>query len=84
MSAAHISARLLTALEQDSGARLRWRVMERLGICPISLRALLLTRRAAVRCACHLALSRAAVQPDAADANPAFDPARFEALRARR
>ena len=70
---------LLSSLDRDSMARLKWRVMQRLGICPVSLRALLLTKRRVVACACHLALD-AGAGPGTGAENADFDMARFRAL----
>ena len=79
---------LLRALSGDSMKRLKWRVMERLNICPASLRGRLLTKRRALEYACHLVLDageRAApVKPQAkTEENPGFDMARFRALTGR-
>ena len=75
---------LLRALEGDSLARLKWRVLALLRICPLSLRARLMTKRQVLRCACHLALDNGAQLSDSerrgADENPDFDMARFAAL----
>ena len=79
-------AEMLDALAQDSLRRLKWRVMERLHICPASLRALLLTRRRALEFACHLALDageRENGRSKAETVNPGFDMARFRALAQR-
>ena len=80
-------AALLDALERDSVKRLKWRVMERLHICPASLRGRLLTKRRALEYACHLALDageRAPVNTKARPLfNPGFDMARFRALAQR-
>ena len=80
-------AELLRALAGDSMKRLKWRVTERLGICPASLRARLLTNRRALEFAGHLVLDageRAAAKPKTkTDENPNFDPARFRALAGR-
>lgn len=75
---------LLRALEGDSLERLKWRVLALLGVCPLSLRARLMTKREVLRCACHLALDSGARSPDGerrgAGKNPNFDMARFAAL----
>ena len=64
---------LIAALADDPAARLKWRVMGMLGICPVSLRALLLTKRRAD--------AEKAKTPNAGAAdNPRFDMARFRAL----
>lgn len=82
----HPSAeKLLHALEQDSFARLKWRVLALLRICPLSLRARLMTKAQVLRCACHLALDASAYSPETerrgANENPNFDMARYAALR---
>lgn len=75
---------LLRALEKDSFARLKWRVLALLRVCPLSLRARLMTKREVLRCACHLALDAGARSParkrSGASENPNFDMARFAAL----
>ena len=75
---------LLRALEGDSLERLKWRVLALLGVCPLSLRARLMTKREVLRCACHLALDNGARPPEgerrSANQNPNFDMARFAAL----
>ena len=83
-------AELLDALGRDSVKRLKWRVMERLHICPASARGRFLTKRRALEYACHLALdageraSAAAVKSNAEPPfNPGFDMARFRALAGR-
>lgn len=75
---------LLRALEEDSFARLKWRVLALLRASPLSLRARLMTKREVLRCACHLALDTGARPADGdrrgANQNPNFDMARFAAL----
>ena len=76
---------LLRALEGDSLERLKWRVLALLGVCPLSLRARLTTKREVLRCACHLALDAGARSPEterhgAKNENPNFDMARYAAL----
>ena len=75
---------LLRALEGDSFARLKWRVLALLRVSPLSLRARLMTKSQVLRCACHLALDAGAAVPEGkqrgADNNPNFDMARFAAL----
>lgn len=46
---------LLESLENDHMARLRHVVLRRLGICPIGLRAAMISNRSIIRCACQLA-----------------------------
>ena len=75
------AAELIAAAEADSCARLKWQVLRRLGICPTSLRARLLTKRSVLRLACQLVLdggtaARGAVR----EKNPNFDMARFQCL----
>ena len=81
-------AELLSTLSGDSVKRLKWRVMERLHICPASLRGRLLTKRKALEYACHLALDAGertapAKTKAASNENPGFDMARFRALAGR-
>ena len=81
-------AELLDALSADSMKRLKWRVMERLNICPASLRGRLLTKRRALEYACHLVLDAGertvpASAETKAGENPRFDMARFRALAQR-
>ena len=75
---------LLRALEGDSLERLKWRVLALLGVCPLSLRARLMTKREVLRCACHLALDAGTRAPEeerrCGSENPNFDMARFAAL----
>ena len=75
---------LLRALEGDSFARLKWRVLALLRVSPLSLRARLMTKRQVLRCACHLALDAGARPAEgerrSANKNPDFDMARFAAL----
>ena len=75
---------LLRALEGDSLERLKWRVLALLGVCPLSLRARLMTKREVLRCACHLALDAGSHPTEgeqrSANQNPNFDMARFAAL----
>ena len=77
---------LLSALSGDCMKRLKWRVMERLNICPASLRGRLVTKRRTLEYACHLVLDageRAANRNVNAEENPNFDMARFRALAGR-
>lgn len=73
---------LLQRTARDLPGRLRWKVMQRLGICPASLRGRLLSRRRAMRMACQLILDAGDCggQAPSAGANPNFDMARFERL----
>ena len=72
------AAELLERTAADAAGRLRWRVMRRLGICPVSLRGRLLGRRRAMRLACQLVLD-AGNEPGTAErgSNPNFDMARY-------
>ena len=78
---------MLAAAAADSFGRLRWTVLRRLGVCPLSPRARLLTRRGVLRLACQMVLDgrgRAAEEAEGVPAegeNPHFDDARFRALR---
>jgi hypothetical protein len=69
---------LLAETASDSYGRLRWQVLRRLGICPASLRALLLPRRAVLRFAGQLVLDDGGAVPS--EVNPNYDPARFQRL----
>ena len=72
------AAELLERTSADAAGRLRWRVMRRLGICPVSLRGRLLGRRRALRLACQLVLD--AENGSAAaerGSNPNFDMERY-------
>lgn len=75
---------LLRALEKDSFARLKWRVLGLLRVSPLSLRARLMTKSQVLRCACHLALDAGAPPSEGerrdANENLNFDMARFAAL----
>ena len=73
---------LLEQVARDSAGRLRWKVMERLGICPASLRGRLLTRRRALRLACQMVLDQQEKDGvcTGAGTNPNFDMGRFERL----
>lgn len=73
---------LLCAAERDAAARLRWEVLRRLGVCPLSLRARLLSRRGALRVACQMVLDGRETAGSGAEygGNPCFDEARFRAL----
>lgn len=80
MSADH----LLNTLQRNYPARLRWLVLQRLGISPLSLSACLLSHRAALRLACHMALDNRESHPqDDSGGNPNFDPAVFARLARR-
>ena len=70
---------LLKSLESDHMARLRHVVLTRLNICPLSLRARLISDRRIIACACQLALDRAGPEAGGGD----FDMARFLELKER-
>ncbi|MBR1659916.1 MAG: hypothetical protein IJ705_06325 [Oscillospiraceae bacterium] len=75
------ASELLSRLDSDPLARLKWRVLRRLGIPPLSLTAALLGRRRVLELACHLALDAGAGQSTGrAGENPGFDMARFREL----
>ena len=82
------AAALLRALEEDSFARLKWRVLTLLHVSPLSARARLMTKSQVLRCACHLALDNGAQSLNReqrnANQNPNFDMARFAALGGKR
>ena len=73
---------LLERTARDLPGRLRWRVMQRLNICPASLRGYLFSRRRALHFACQLVLDArnngASLQTGT---NPNFDEERFWRLR---
>lgn len=72
---------LIAKAQADHFARLKWQVLHRLGICPASVRARLLTKRAVLAMACQLILDSGT--PSAAHVraeNPNFDMARFKDL----
>ncbi|MBE6914318.1 MAG: hypothetical protein E7472_05225 [Ruminococcaceae bacterium] len=73
---------LLREAQRDAAARLRWQVMRRLGVCPLSLRGRMLSRRGALRIACQMVLDGRAAAGNGAESggNPCFDEARFRAL----
>ena len=68
---------LLHTVERDAMARLKWCVLRRLGVCPVSLRAMFLSRRRVLRLAAHLVLDGNAKREEE---TPAFDMARFRSL----
>ena len=70
---------MLAAAAADSFGRLRWTVLRRLGVCPLSPRARLLTRRGVLRLACQMVLDGRGRAAEGE--NPHFDAARFRALR---
>jgi len=72
--------RMLTRCADDAAGRLRWVVLQRLGICPASLRGRLLGRRAAMRFACQLILDGGKDAGAQTGTNPNFDMRRYEAL----
>ena len=74
------AAELIAAAQEDHFARLKWQVLRALGICPASVRALLLTKRAVLCMACQLVLDGGAVPGGAQTENPDFDMARFKQL----
>lgn len=74
-----ISEQLIESLSGDSMARLRWRVMRALGIAPCSAAARSMTDSECLTYAAHMVLDMR--QDRAKTENPAFDMARFAALR---
>ena len=71
---------LIAAAQADHFARLKWQVLRTLGICPASVCARLLTKRAVLRLACQLVLDAGEVPGGAQTENPGFDMARFKQL----
>ena len=69
---------LLDIVRQDSYARLKWQVLRRLGLCPASLRARLLSRRSVLRLACQMILDDAPSERREWETNPYFDMAGFQ------
>ena len=75
------AAELLERTAKDPAQRLRWRVTQRLGVCPLSLRARLLSRRRAAQIACQMILdAREQSGTEHAAVNPGFDMDRFRRL----
>ena len=75
--------RLLEGLERDSFSRLRWVVCRRLGLSPVSLRAMTMTRKRLIYCAANLVLDmgkKAAGEDREAMGNPKFDESMFREL----
>ena len=73
---------LIAKAQADHFARLKWRVLCALGICPASVRARLLTKRAVLSMACQLILDsgEAPAAGSTRAENPNFDMARFQDL----
>ena len=74
------AAELIAKAEADSYARLKWQVLRRLGICPASLRARLLTKRRVLLLACQMVLDSRTSAGGTGEENPNFDMARFKNL----
>ena len=73
------AAAMIAAAGADSYARLKWRVLRYLGICPASLRARLLGRRRVLHMAGQIVLDAdAAGVGTVRDMNPNFDMTRFQ------
>ncbi|MGN1002557.1 MAG: hypothetical protein ACI4PC_07270 [Oscillospiraceae bacterium] len=73
---------LLAAVERDPVARLKWIVLQRLGVSPVSWQARFFSGRRAVACACQMILDQrgaSALPPETV--NGSFDPAKFEEMR---
>lgn len=71
--------KLLEALERDSYARLKWAVLMEEGLCPFSLPALFMGKRAVLRHACHMILDRG-ISP-AEDSGGSFSMERFMKMK---
>lgn len=69
---------LLARLERDSLARLRHLVLERAGICPLSLRARLISDRQIIAYACFMALEAGGAGPEESGS---FSRERFEQMK---
>ena len=74
------AAELIAAGKADSYGRLKWQVLRRLGICPASLRAHLLTKRRVLLLACHMILDSRTSAEATGEENPNFDMTRFRNL----
>lgn len=72
---------LIEKARADHFARLKWQVLQALGICPASVRARLLSKRAVLAMACQLILDSGNLPAGFMRAeNPNFDMARFKDL----
>ena len=72
---------MIEAVRSDHCARLKWRVLRELGICPASLRARLLTKRSVMSLACQMILDLPEERGGrVGEINPNFDMARFQCL----
>lgn len=78
-----MTERLLEALAGDARERLRWMVLREFGVLPGSRQAEALTDRELLRCAGHMVLDRRRQERRGGEDgdNPAFDTARYEALK---
>lgn len=72
--------KLIAAAEEDSFSRLKWQVLRRLGICPVSLWSRLLTKRRVLLLACHMILDSRTSAEATGEENPNFDMTRFRNL----
>ena len=72
--------KLIAAAAEDSFSRLKWQVLWRLGVCPASLRAHLLTKRRVLLLACQMVLDSRTSAGSTGEENPNFDMARFKNL----
>lgn len=72
---------LLSAVEGDKVERLKWIVLRRLGVSPVSWKARLFSGRRAVICACQMILDRRGSSPAPGAENSGFDMKKFEEMR---
>lgn len=68
---------LLEKAECSAMARLKWIILQRLGVCPLSFCAMLLSRKKVLQIAAQLVLDDSPTQKEG---NPCFDMARFRSL----
>ncbi len=82
-----MTRKLLGELERDSAERLKWLVCRRLGIMPGSALWHMMTRRRALRYACHMVLDGRGSPDSAGDgfgesgSGSGFDEARFRRMK---
>lgn len=72
---------LLSAVEGDKLERLKWIVLRRLGVSPVSWQARLLSGRRAVICACQLLLDLRSSSSAPGAGNSGFDMEKFKEMR---
>lgn len=72
---------LLSAVEKDPVGRLKWIVLRRLGVSPLSWQARFFSGRRAVICACNMILDRRGALTARKAENGSFDMDKFEEMR---